>query len=84
MPAHDPLMKELLRTFFPDFLALVEPQLHPQSCQFLDKELAFTGKVAWARAGDSRMNVRGRFGVRFDRPLPELGGANPSNLRSAS
>lgn len=25
----------------------------------------FTGKVCWAKAGEPRMNVRGRFGVRF-------------------
>ncbi len=39
-----------------------------------DKELPFTGKVAWAKPGDARMGVRGRFGVRFDVTLPELGG----------
>ena len=29
------------------------------------QEFAFTGKVCWAKAGDQRMSVRGRFGVRF-------------------
>ncbi len=45
-----------------------------------EKELPFTGKVAWAKAGDARMNMRGRFGVRFDKPIPELvdrGGGAP-------
>jgi hypothetical protein len=43
MPAHDPLLKELLRTFFLGFIALTAPQIEPSSCQFLDKELAFAG-----------------------------------------
>ena len=25
----------------------------------------FTGKVCWAKRGEPRMNIRGRFGVRF-------------------
>ena len=29
------------------------------------QEFPFTGKVCWAKAGDQRMAVRGRFGVRF-------------------
>lgn len=29
------------------------------------REFAFTGEVSWARAGDPRMSVRGRMGVRF-------------------
>ena len=29
------------------------------------KEFPFTGEVSWARAGDPRMSVRGRVGVRF-------------------
>lgn len=29
------------------------------------EEFPFTGKVCWAKAGDPRMSVRGRFGVRF-------------------
>ena len=28
-------------------------------------EFPFTGEVCWAKAGDPRMSVRGRFGVRF-------------------
>jgi hypothetical protein len=28
-------------------------------------EFEFTGQVCWAKAGDPRMSVRGRFGVRF-------------------
>jgi hypothetical protein len=52
MPDHDPLLKELLRTFFSGFLALVAPQLQPLSCQFLDKELAFTGQRRGRREAD--------------------------------
>ncbi len=29
------------------------------------QEFTFTGQVCWAKAGDPRMSVRGRFGVRF-------------------
>lgn len=29
------------------------------------EEFTFTGKVCWAKAGDPRLSVRGRFGVRF-------------------
>lgn len=29
------------------------------------QEFPFTGKVCWAKAGDQRMSIRGRFGVRF-------------------
>lgn len=29
------------------------------------QEFDFTGQVCWAKAGDPRMSVRGRFGVRF-------------------
>ena len=29
------------------------------------KEFDFTGQVCWAKAGDPRMSVRGKFGVRF-------------------
>jgi len=35
----------------------------------------FRGQVAWATAGDSRLNIRGRMGVRFlqiDRPFAAL------------
>ena len=37
-----------------------------------DKDVPFTGKVAWAKPGDARLNLRGRFGVRLDEPIPEL------------
>jgi len=30
-------------------------------------EVAFSGRVAWARPGESRMNLRGRVGIRFTR-----------------
>jgi hypothetical protein len=30
-----------------------------------DQEFPFTGKIAWARAGDLRLNQRGRMGVRI-------------------
>jgi hypothetical protein len=52
MPEHDPLLKELLRTFFLGFLALVAPQLRPFTWQFLDKELAFTGRRRGKREVD--------------------------------
>lgn len=29
------------------------------------EEFTFTGKVAWAKRGEPRMNIRGRFGVCF-------------------
>lgn len=29
------------------------------------QEFPFTGKVCWAKAGDQRISVRGRYGVRF-------------------
>lgn len=29
------------------------------------EEFPFTGRVTWAKQGDPRMSVRGRFGVRF-------------------
>ena len=30
-----------------------------------EREFPFTGEVTWAQAGDPRMSVRGRIGVRF-------------------
>jgi len=30
-------------------------------------EVAFAGQVAWTKAGEARMSVRGRMGVRFTR-----------------
>lgn len=30
-----------------------------------NREFPFTGEVSWARAGDPRLSVRGRIGVRF-------------------
>ena len=30
-----------------------------------DRDFSFTGKVAWARAGDMRLNQRGRMGIRL-------------------
>ena len=29
------------------------------------REFPFTGEVSWARAGDPRLSVRGRVGIRF-------------------
>jgi hypothetical protein len=29
------------------------------------QEFPFTGQVAWAKAGEPRLSVRGRYGVRF-------------------
>lgn len=31
-------------------------------------ERPFTGAIAWSRPGDARLGVRGRMGIRFDRP----------------
>lgn len=39
---------------------LVHGHLH-----LADREFPFTGEVTWAKAGDPRMSVRGRIGVRF-------------------
>ena len=30
-----------------------------------EKEFPFTGRVAWARSGDMRLNQRGRMGIRL-------------------
>lgn len=30
-----------------------------------EQEGAYSGRVAWAHAGDARLNVRGRIGVQF-------------------
>ena len=35
------------------------------SIELCGEAFDFTGKVCWARQGEPRMNVRGRFGVRF-------------------
>ena len=35
------------------------------SIELCGETFVFTGKVCWAKAGEPRMNVRGRFGVRF-------------------
>ncbi len=29
------------------------------------REFPFTGEVSWSKAGDPRLSIRGRFGVRF-------------------
>jgi hypothetical protein len=36
------------------------------------RDVPFSGTVAWALAGESRLNQLGRMGVRFDRIGPEL------------
>ncbi len=36
------------------------------------KEFPFDGRVAWSKAGDLRMNVRGRMGVEFTQVSNEL------------
>lgn len=35
------------------------------SISLAGREFQFTGEVSWARAGEPRMSVRGRVGVRF-------------------
>ena len=35
-------------------------------------EVAFAGRVAWARPGEARMNLRGRMGVQFTRGPAEF------------
>jgi hypothetical protein len=36
------------------------------------KDHPFEGRVAWAKDGDARMNVRGRMGIVFESPPPDL------------
>ena len=36
------------------------------------KEYPFSGKIAWARAGEPRVNLRGRFGVTFTEITDDL------------
>ncbi len=41
-----------------------------------EKEFAFSGRVAWAKPGDSTLNLRGKMGVRFTKlagDFPQLG-----------
>ena len=64
-----------LQTFTADvssrgFAAELMQVLRPGTLQHGSIELAgqaytFTGQVCWAKSGDPRMSVRGRFGVRF-------------------
>jgi hypothetical protein len=35
------------------------------SISLAERQFAFTGEVSWARAGDPRLSLRGRMGVRF-------------------
>ncbi len=45
-----------------------------------EKDLPFTGLVAWAKASEPRMQVRGRMGIRFtgvDRAFYALFGGAP-------
>lgn len=35
------------------------------SIELCGEKFDFTGQVCWAKQGEPRMNVRGRFGVRF-------------------
>lgn len=35
------------------------------SIHLCGEDFPFTGQVCWAKQGEPRMNVRGRFGVRF-------------------
>ena len=35
------------------------------SISIAGQDFPFTGKVCWAKAGDPRLSVRGRYGVRF-------------------
>jgi hypothetical protein len=35
-------------------------------------QVRFEGHVVWARAGDARVNIRGRMGIRFTRVGPGL------------
>src|SRR5687768_15997618 len=36
------------------------------------QQFNFTGRVAWAKPGDARMNLRGRMGVQFIEIAPEF------------
>lgn len=59
MGLHDRLFKQLLRTFFADFLRLVAPdlaaQLRPQAARFLDKELF----IDWPEGRRRELDLRG-------------------------
>jgi hypothetical protein len=49
------------------------------------RDVPFSGTVAWALAGESRLNQLGRMGVRFDRIGPELSeGLTARAARSAT
>ena len=45
-------------------------------------DYAFAGSVVWAKAGDARVNLRGRMGVRFSTVSPGfrrmVGGSSPA------
>jgi hypothetical protein len=36
-----------------------------------EEDLDYTGEVAWVKPGDSRVNLRGRMGIRFTSLAPE-------------
>jgi hypothetical protein len=52
--------------FAAELMQTLQPgsELHG-SIELCGEQFAFTGKVCWAKQGEPRMNVRGRFGVRF-------------------
>jgi hypothetical protein len=35
------------------------------SITFVEREFQFTGEVTWAQAGDPRLSLRGKVGIRF-------------------
>ena len=36
------------------------------------KQIPFSGRVAWSKSGNLRVNVRGRMGIAFDEIIDEL------------
>jgi hypothetical protein len=52
--------------FAAEMMQVLRPGMSVHGSITLDsREFPFTGQVSWAKAGDPRMSVRGRVGVRF-------------------
>ena len=52
--------------FAAEMMQVPRPGTTLHGCITLDgREFPFTGEVSWALAGDPRMSVRGKVGVRF-------------------
>ena len=54
------------RGFSAEVMQVLKPGTAVQGAITLEgQEFAFTGQVCWAKAGEPRLSVRSRFGVRF-------------------